>query len=648
MPTPLWHCCFVGCLAGWAVVCAPIAAVAQTSTVNRPFLGVVHKQLETTVPRLLKMHLIEIDLDVTGVGFAVTPSNGPAAGETVGQTTRQFASAFGTQVAVNGGFSAWVSGSNYAVEGLAASQGGVYSEFQEFRTFALNISQDNVATIVRSVTGSGTDRSPAVPLYNTLPGEARLLRNGMIVQYENESLHPRTAVGLSADQRRLFIITVDGRNPGHSLGVTRPELADFLRMFGAHDAINLDGGGSSTLVFSDPQPRLINVPVGVNNTPGSQRTVGSNFGVFAPAVPTPAHVSIGVDLGTKTQGQAGHPQLVTALSLTKSGPGTLVLDVNNVFAGTTLVSQGQLRIAKPNALEASEIIIEPDATLAIDPATTLKSPRVTLAGGTLSAETVFVNADDGIHRLAIEGGRITESAGLVIGKGGVVTFPNLSRVVSRVRSLTVNEAAGGGRVDLGAGELAIAAGGISAAEIRADLMAGRNGGDWAGLTGITSSVATSGTVRAVGYVLTPDGSARVSLAAPGDSDLNGQVDIFDLVAIDSSGTYGTGHQTVWSQGDFNYDDVTNVFDLVAIRTAAAYGRGNVLPQVAGSGELAATSVPEPASVLVLLSPWLLLAQALLRRRSPQLTRPNTAYIVASSGCLSSIQTRRSRVMPSQR
>ena len=97
---------FVGCLAACAAVCAPISAVAQTSTVNRPFLGVVHRHVETTVPRLLDMHLIEIDLDVTGVGFVVTPSNGSAAGETVGRTTRQFASAFGTQVAVNGGFSA--------------------------------------------------------------------------------------------------------------------------------------------------------------------------------------------------------------------------------------------------------------------------------------------------------------------------------------------------------------------------------------------------------------------------------------------------------------------------------------------------------------------------------------------------------------
>jgi autotransporter-associated beta strand protein len=566
------------------------AAVAQTTTVSRPFLGVVHRHVETSVPRLLAMHLIEIDLDVTGVGFVVTPSNGSAAGETVGRTTRQFAASFGTQVAVNGGFSAWVSGANYAVEGLAASQGVVYSEFQEFRTFALNISQDNVATIVRSVTGSGTSRTPDVPLYNTLPGEARLLRNGTIVNYENESLHPRTAVGLSADDRRLFILTVDGRNPGHSLGVTRPELADFLRMFGAHNAINLDGGGSSTLVFSDPLPRLVNVPVGVNNVPGSERTVGSHFGIYAPPVPPPADVAIEVASGSVTQGQAGHPQLVNALSLTKSGQGTLVLDIANVFAGTTFVRQGEVRVRRSDALQASPIVVDDAATLTVD-AGTLTTPRVTLSGGTLAAGSVFVNAATGIGSLVIEAGRIGESANLVVGAGGGVSLPSGSRVAAGVATLQVDESAGGGLVDLGAGQIEIAAGGITAAELRADILAGRNGGGWDGLTGIRSGPAAASVgARAVGYVINADGSARVSFSAPGDANLDGQVDVFDLVSVGAAGAYGAGLPAVWSDGDFNYDGATNVFDLVAVGTGGAYGRGPFLPASPARGGVA---VPEP-------------------------------------------------------
>ena len=163
-------------VAGWSVTAAVEAA--ETRTVSQPFIGVTHTRIDTTNPRQLSMNLVEIDLTVPGIGFAVTPSNGTAAGETVGRTTRQFLTEQAVQVAVNGGFSAWVSGGNYTVEGLAARQGVVYSEFQEFRTFALNISQDNVATILRSISGTGTDRTPDIPLYNTLAGEARLIRNG--------------------------------------------------------------------------------------------------------------------------------------------------------------------------------------------------------------------------------------------------------------------------------------------------------------------------------------------------------------------------------------------------------------------------------------------------------------------------------------
>ena len=77
-------------------------------------------------------------------------------------------------------------------------------------------------------------------------------------------------------------------------------------------------------------------------------------------------------------------------------------------------------------------------------------------------------------------------------------------------------------------------------------------------------------------------------------DLSGQVNVFDLVGINSSGRYGTGAGSEWSQGDFNYDGVTNVFDLVGVNTAGAYGRGDYFPApplTAGS----MVAVPEPGA-----------------------------------------------------
>ncbi|MFC1553974.1 phosphodiester glycosidase family protein [candidate division KSB1 bacterium] len=85
-------------------------------------------------------------------------------------------------------------------------------------------------------------------------GTPRLLRNGKI-SIENDlegvsqsfvdTRHPRTAIGYNEDF--LFFVTVDGRQDGYSIGMDLKELASFLIKIGAKEAINLDGGGSTTM-----------------------------------------------------------------------------------------------------------------------------------------------------------------------------------------------------------------------------------------------------------------------------------------------------------------------------------------------------------------------------------------------------------------
>jgi hypothetical protein len=58
---------------------------------------------------------------------------------------------------------------------------------------------------------------------------------------------PRTLAGVRSDGT-LLLVTVDGRFPGWSVGMTLPESARLMRSLGARDALNLDGGGSSTMV----------------------------------------------------------------------------------------------------------------------------------------------------------------------------------------------------------------------------------------------------------------------------------------------------------------------------------------------------------------------------------------------------------------
>ena len=108
-------------------------------------------------------------------------------------------------------------------------------------------------------------------------GRLRLLKNGKINQMlvdkhlENKKRHapgkrsqelnlshePRTALGYNADT--LFLVVADGRQPKYSTGLTLYELASILIELGATEAINLDGGSSSTFVVND---EVVNQPSG--------------------------------------------------------------------------------------------------------------------------------------------------------------------------------------------------------------------------------------------------------------------------------------------------------------------------------------------------------------------------------------------------
>jgi hypothetical protein len=109
-------------------------------------------------------------------------------------------------------------------------------------------------------------------------GAAPILRDGQApAGLDDAALAPRTAAGVSADGRDLFLLTVDGRST-RSQGLTLDELAATLRQLGADDGVNLDGGGSTTLVAREPGESTVTV----QNTPsdGAERPVPNALGVF--------------------------------------------------------------------------------------------------------------------------------------------------------------------------------------------------------------------------------------------------------------------------------------------------------------------------------------------------------------------------------
>ncbi|MEV0680561.1 phosphodiester glycosidase family protein [Actinosynnema sp. NPDC050436] len=110
-------------------------------------------------------------------------------------------------------------------------------------------------------------------------GGQLLLKDGVVVA-SDDPLHPRTAVGFSADGRKVFLLTVDGRQDPFLLGLSLKDLAAVLREMGAHNALNFDGGGSSTLLARTPGAQSVTV----ENTPsdGGERPVPNGLALHAP------------------------------------------------------------------------------------------------------------------------------------------------------------------------------------------------------------------------------------------------------------------------------------------------------------------------------------------------------------------------------
>lgn len=135
---------------------------------------------------------------------------------------------------------------------------------------------DPVSLEYRVRTDSGTVPRTAVG------GRELLVVDGVAQNHEgggNNTAAPRTAVGFSEDGRTMQVITVDGRQ-ADSGGVTLTELATMMRRAGSYSALNLDGGGSSTLLAREPGSDALHV----ENSPsdGSERTVPNGLALTAP------------------------------------------------------------------------------------------------------------------------------------------------------------------------------------------------------------------------------------------------------------------------------------------------------------------------------------------------------------------------------
>ncbi len=264
---------------------------------------------------------------------------------------------------------------------------------------------------------------------------------------------------------------------------------------------------------------------------------GNDLNLVFSAGGGPSVIIIDVSSGTQTQTQAGYATLSGSIPVVKTGGGTLVVDQTNTLTGSTTVQGGVLQLADGAALASSKV--------------------VPLAGGTVSLA------------------------------------PYLQTTVG---GLTPNA---GGLVDLGSGLVTVASG-LSPTDLVTAIVAGRGDGSWTGTSGITSSVAASDVAvsipRAVGWLDNGDGSVTAAFAAPGDTNLDWQVDVLDASNFLSFGKFDSGLPATWLEGDFNYDGVVDVLDAADFFGTGLYDTGNYNTPSGAAGAVAA--VPEPSSVPV--------------------------------------------------
>jgi exopolysaccharide biosynthesis protein len=274
------------------------AGLWAADTVTTPFRGVTHIYRTETAPRELHIHIVKIDLAAPGVRFKLTPPSGPR--ETVRQTTLEYLRQEHAQVAVNAHFftpypspemESWL-------VGYAASEGKVYSDFerpeQSYAIMAdapaIALDRTNHAAVVRA------GRRPEIEVWTAVSGSAQIVTAGVktIPRYREgeltaggpggysdakswyDAVRARTAIGLTRDARTLVLFTVDER--GGSGGMTVGEVAEMLIRDGVYDALNLDGGGSTSLAMQDPasgDASFVNMP-----TDPKGRAVASSLAVL--------------------------------------------------------------------------------------------------------------------------------------------------------------------------------------------------------------------------------------------------------------------------------------------------------------------------------------------------------------------------------
>ncbi len=190
---------------------------------------------------------------------------------------------------------------------------------------------------------------------------------------------PRTVIASTKDGKKLLFVTVDGRQ-GSSIGMTQSEIAQFMLGIGAYNALNLDGGGSTTMVGRELGTNALEIM----NSPsdGLARGVSNAIGVFSIA-PTSSLSGLVMDTedgnifvnGTRAFSVRGYDKYFNPVEVEPESVKWSATGVKGTFQGN---------VFKPSAVGEGKIVAKVGTVSVSYPISVLSAP-VELA---LSSSTV--------------------------------------------------------------------------------------------------------------------------------------------------------------------------------------------------------------------------------------------------------------------
>lgn len=231
---------------------------------SRIYEGIEYATGYATSPRNMRAFATRISLQNPDVWIYASHDNGGAPYEVALQTTPSFLGDHGLKAGVNTCFYNAGLSPNTDILGLLVSNGTPVSPTD------MGLESQMCFDYLKNASLVDRDSTPD-GVYNGCGTGGRILSNGSFVG-DVADLQPRTALGLSQDNKYLIMVVVDGRQPGWSDGANFYDLAQWLIDFGAYNGANFDGGGSTTLSIWG-MGLYVNRPCY-----GYARSVGANLG----------------------------------------------------------------------------------------------------------------------------------------------------------------------------------------------------------------------------------------------------------------------------------------------------------------------------------------------------------------------------------